>query len=83
MVTTSGVEAMPKPRIFHNPAAIEKWVKLIRQAEADADDKRVGSLINQGRMELNRTDMLTVLRRAPSRHPPRARPQQFRIRRVS
>ena len=46
MITTSGVEAMETKRKFHNAAAIEKWVKLIRQAEVDEDDKQVGSLIN-------------------------------------
>ena len=52
---------MPKQRIFRNPAAIEKWVRFIRQTEADADDNRVGSLINQGGMELNRTAVGRVI----------------------
>jgi hypothetical protein len=57
---------MPKnKRIFHNPAGIETWVKLI----CEADDEHAGAYVDQARAELNRTDMLKVLSRTPSRNP--------------
>jgi hypothetical protein len=54
---------MPKPRIFYNPDAIEKWVKRITAAE----DDYVADIIDQARKELNQTDFRAVINRSPSR----------------